>query len=671
MSKENKDIFKVIKTDSQNTKMNTLTPQVSSHNCSNLLDLNSMQNKSNYNFNTYLNSCQVSDIKILPNLCTNTYENGKADKDLFEKDMSYSSNNSVDKANKSLNSGSDLTNQVPNEPKFHSYKWKLEEDLLLNKLCWSTENLSSNYDPSNCNFDKYAHFKHINWKNIKKYFPEKSIRQLIVRYKVLCKNLKRGNWTVDEDEKISRLVNELGHNWANISKYMPSRSGKQIRDRYLNYLDPLLKKEKFSDEEDNLVMFLFFHLGPSWTEMSVYFPGRTGDLLKNRYYSCLKRKKYPEFIILLKEKKIKLYIPLSCINKNDTLKSIIKKDKSILSMIETTVDESSFNDVNSNLNLFDHNKRFHDCNYNSNNNDNEKCIRDLSREDISDNNNDKCKKSLTSSADLSNNINYQNNEQFLNNKRFIVFKKEQKNTPPELDSDINLKVKIDNSYENNSNRNCSLKDSLTLQHKQSFLQSSQDGKNQYLEEILPSYNQKNSTYEKVQESKLLSQINSLSSLNEWLIKYLLKFSSWNMKLKADNKEKAKLFYMDTQETKRINEEMQNLLLISDNIYEEHYKYLSLLNTNQYFVNNKSFLSNTLKSLTKDFIKENQLNQSVDRKILLDENLSVRNMQTQNKTENKLDNTDCIYEFAKNILSIKDENQLDKLLLQSLFKEYKK
>ena len=70
---------------------------------------------------------------------------------------------------------------------------------------------------------------------------------------------------------------------------MPERTGKQIRDHYLNSLDENLNKNQFSKEEDLKIISLFKIYGNSWVKIAKKFNGRTGDIVKNRYYSSLKK----------------------------------------------------------------------------------------------------------------------------------------------------------------------------------------------------------------------------------------------------------------------------------------------------------------------------------------------------------------------------------------------
>ena len=49
---------------------------------------------------------------------------------------------------------------------------------------------------------------------------------------------------------------------------MQGRTGKQIRERFLNNLDPEINNEKFSEEEDLLILKQYRIFGPKWSEIS-------------------------------------------------------------------------------------------------------------------------------------------------------------------------------------------------------------------------------------------------------------------------------------------------------------------------------------------------------------------------------------------------------------------
>lgn len=133
-------------------------------------------------------------------------------------------------------------------------------------------------------------FKQKSWTKAALYFKDKNPAQCRARYKRIRPGIVKGAWTKEEDQMIVDLVNKSGRNWALISKMMPTRNGKQIRDRFLNYLDPFINKIKFTDDDDGKIIEFYKIYGTKWSKIAKFFDGRTGDMIKNRFYSCLKRK---------------------------------------------------------------------------------------------------------------------------------------------------------------------------------------------------------------------------------------------------------------------------------------------------------------------------------------------------------------------------------------------
>ena len=149
-------------------------------------------------------------------------------------------------------------------------KWSNEEDVLL------------------INIVKENNEK--NWKKISSYFQNKNPLQCFSRYKRIKPGIRRGFWRKEEDELILSLIKKYGKNWSKISNLIKTRNGKQIRDRYINILAPNINKNKFSQEEDNLLLRLYKKFGPKWSKIHNYFKERTTDMIKNRFHSTLKRK---------------------------------------------------------------------------------------------------------------------------------------------------------------------------------------------------------------------------------------------------------------------------------------------------------------------------------------------------------------------------------------------
>lgn len=133
-------------------------------------------------------------------------------------------------------------------------------------------------------------FSEKNWKEISKRFVKKNSLQCFSRYKRIRPGIIKGSWKKEEDNKIIELVTKHGKAWSKISKILGTRNGKQIRDRYINVLDPEIKKGKFTEEEDQILIELYKGNGPKWATIAKYYPNRTADMIKNRFHSSIKKR---------------------------------------------------------------------------------------------------------------------------------------------------------------------------------------------------------------------------------------------------------------------------------------------------------------------------------------------------------------------------------------------
>ena len=148
-------------------------------------------------------------------------------------------------------------------------KWSEQEDNLLIELA--------------------SKYKEKHWKEISQNFQSKNPLQCFSRYKRIRPGIVKGCWSIEEDKSILELVKTFGKSWSKISRILSTRNGKQIRDRYINVLDPRIKKGKFTEEEDNLLIKLYLYHGPSWSNISKHFANRTADMVKNRFHSSIKK----------------------------------------------------------------------------------------------------------------------------------------------------------------------------------------------------------------------------------------------------------------------------------------------------------------------------------------------------------------------------------------------
>lgn len=152
-------------------------------------------------------------------------------------------------------------------------KWTVEEDEFLRQ---AVEELGENH-----------------WKQISIRIGNRSPIQCLHRWsKTLKPGLVKGPWSADEDQLVRMWVNSNGTcRWAECAAGIGGRSGKQCRERWMNILDPNLKKGDWSEQEEEVLFRMHQRKGGKWTEIAKYLPGRSENSIKNHYYSTLRKSK--------------------------------------------------------------------------------------------------------------------------------------------------------------------------------------------------------------------------------------------------------------------------------------------------------------------------------------------------------------------------------------------
>ncbi|KAI7724438.1 hypothetical protein M8C21_017281 [Ambrosia artemisiifolia] len=102
----------------------------------------------------------------------------------------------------------------------------------------------------------------------------------------------KGAWTKEEDDRLIAYIRAHGEGcWRSLPKAAGLlRCGKSCRLRWINYLRPDLKRGNFSEEEDELIIKLHSLLGNKWSLIAGRLPGRTDNEIKNYWNTHIRRK---------------------------------------------------------------------------------------------------------------------------------------------------------------------------------------------------------------------------------------------------------------------------------------------------------------------------------------------------------------------------------------------
>ena len=101
--------------------------------------------------------------------------------------------------------------------------------------------------------------------------------------------VKKKQWTEAADAELKRLIGAGGKDWREITLLMDGYSEASVKQRWYENLAPGITKGYWLTEEDETILMLKQKLGNKWIEIASCMPGRTDNMIKNRYYSTMRR----------------------------------------------------------------------------------------------------------------------------------------------------------------------------------------------------------------------------------------------------------------------------------------------------------------------------------------------------------------------------------------------
>ncbi|KAM0839101.1 hypothetical protein ACQ4PT_060532 [Festuca glaucescens] len=106
--------------------------------------------------------------------------------------------------------------------------------------------------------------------------------------------VKKGPWTEEEDRTLVEHIQKRGGHvgsWRGLPKASGlNRCGKSCRLRWTNYLRPDIKRGNFTDDEERLIISLHAALGNKWSTIATQLEGRTDNEIKNYWNTHIRKK---------------------------------------------------------------------------------------------------------------------------------------------------------------------------------------------------------------------------------------------------------------------------------------------------------------------------------------------------------------------------------------------
>ena len=94
----------------------------------------------------------------------------------------------------------------------------------------------------------------------------------------------KNKFTAEEDKLLIELASKSKvHNWNDIAEALGTRNARQCRERWNNYLNPTLRNDPWTEEEDRLLLEKHHELGTHWNKIAKSFKNRSDNSIRNRW----------------------------------------------------------------------------------------------------------------------------------------------------------------------------------------------------------------------------------------------------------------------------------------------------------------------------------------------------------------------------------------------------
>ncbi|GIL46864.1 hypothetical protein Vafri_3480 [Volvox africanus] len=123
------------------------------------------------------------------------------------------------------------------------------------------------------------------WSLISKHIPGRNGQSCAQRWRhKVNPNIIKDKWTLEEDSILTKLVQEIGvGKWATVARHLPGRTDQQCMGRWRRHLDPNIRKDAWTTEEDARLQELYEEHGSAWSMIAKRIANRTPQQCRGRW----------------------------------------------------------------------------------------------------------------------------------------------------------------------------------------------------------------------------------------------------------------------------------------------------------------------------------------------------------------------------------------------------